>query len=289
MSHAGEISDQAGSVRMHLTSVNISDALSLRQGALIDANSELEGAGSSSPLRHVGLRLRLAAHSDRPRASRLLAEQKGREHARPTTFPQDRLFLRGRGPRRRRGAHGRSQNARGRGAAGDDLAAAPYGRTTRLASRRCEILDDLLRDEGFADVRYVPARSRTSGPRRARRRGLRPRLCRHRHHLDRRRRSHGHAGRGASGLFRAVRARIHPQRRRSEGQDRRGRARDGGRRLFHAQDHRRQRRARSRQGHQLGYLRSGRSKGPFHRRQDRRVHDVSALGAGTARPAKRAT
>ena len=30
-----------------------------------------------------------------------------------------------------------------------------------------------------------------------------------------------HAGRGASGLFRAVRARIDPQRRRSEGQDRR--------------------------------------------------------------------
>ena len=47
----------------------------------------------------------VAARGDRRARSSSLS-QKGREHARPTTFPQDRLFPRGRGPRRRRALTG---------------------------------------------------------------------------------------------------------------------------------------------------------------------------------------
>ena len=46
--------------------------------------------------------------------------------------------------------------AGGRGPAGDDLGAAPVLEERQTCLAPIDILDDLLRDEGFADVRYVP-------------------------------------------------------------------------------------------------------------------------------------
>ena len=86
-----------------------------------------------------------------------------------------------------------------------------------------DILDDLLRDEGFADVRYVPGADSDIGADRVASgdADFVQDFAATNDPKDRRRRSRSHAGRGASGLFRAVRPRIDPQRRRSEGQDRR--------------------------------------------------------------------
>jgi NitT/TauT family transport system substrate-binding protein len=67
-----------------------------------------------------------------------------REHAEPTTFSHNRRFDGGRWLRRGGGAHRRSPNVGGGGAAGDDLAQAG------------------LRDEGFADVLYVPGSTSAS-------------------------------------------------------------------------------------------------------------------------------
>jgi NitT/TauT family transport system substrate-binding protein len=80
-----------------------------------------------------------------------------------------------------------------------------------------QILDDLLRDEGFADVRYVPGADSDIGADRVANGDVDfcqdfaattiPKIDAGV--------SRSHAGRGASSLFRAVRPRIDPQRRRS--------------------------------------------------------------------------
>ena len=93
-----------------------------------------------------------------------------------------------------------------------------------------DILDDLLRDEGFADVRYVPAADSDIGAVRVARGDadfVQDDAATNILTIDAGVPA-AHAGRGASGLFRAVRARIDPQRRRSEGQDRRRHDATGG-------------------------------------------------------------
>ena len=125
-----------------------------------------------------------------------------------------------------------------------------------------DILDDLLREEGFSDIRYVPGADLDIGADRLRERGrgLRPGFCRH-HDLsckDRRRRSLSHAWLGCiQPVSSCSPIEFDPQCRRPEGQDRLGVSDTSGtrHRLQLAQDHRRQRRARSRQGHQLGVRR----------------------------------
>ena len=90
--------------------------------------------------------------------------------------------------------------------------------TTCLAP--LDILDDLLRDEGFADVRYVIGGVSDSGAEMVTRGDVdfTQQFASSTIISIDRRRSHGHASRGASSLFRAVRSRIDPQRltRRSE-------------------------------------------------------------------------
>ena len=73
-----------------------------------------------------------------------------------------------------------------------------------------DILDDLLREEGFAEVRYLAgAAAKNSGRAfRTRRSGLRPGFFTCRHCSDRCRRPHGHASWSARWLFRTGRARI---------------------------------------------------------------------------------
>ena len=75
------------------------------------------------------------------------------------------------------------------------------------------VADDLLRAEGFTDIRYVPTMHGISVGGMAARGEIdfgvifAPSIV---YHLDTGERGHG-AGRGASGLLRAVRPRAHPQ------------------------------------------------------------------------------
>ena len=152
------------------------------------------------------------------------------------------------------------------------------------------IAEDLLRAEGFTDIRYVTSRGRALARARSHAaRSISTSTSRHRlvSHLDAGVPITVLAGVHA-GLLRAVRARADPNHQRPEGQEGRHPRVSARARHLLRRDHGGACRARSRQGHRLGHADpTGNPMELFAERKSRCVSRLSARAAGAARPQDR--